>query len=106
MLPLCMGTGDLQHECGPSIPACRVLSSRALTLTAQRTKDYHYLSARMGHCVSDEELPTPNSTPQPPEQSLLTAHRQWQAVGLMVGGTQVPKIPIWCKTLLMGGTSE
>ena len=59
-----------------------------------------------GQCVSDEELPTPNSSPQPPEQSFLTARGQWQAVGLMVGGTQAPKIPVWCKTLLMGGTSE
>ena len=64
------------------------------------------LLGRTGQCVSDEELPTPNSSPQPPEQSFLTARGQWQAVGLMVGGTQAPKIPVWCKTLLMGGTSE
>ena len=111
MLPLCMGTGDLQLECSPSIPTCRVLSSRALTLSPEDkglslSQCTWSLFGRMGHCVTDEELPTPSSTPQPPEQSFLTVHEQWEVVGLMVGGTQVPKIPVWCNTLLMGGTSE
>ena len=111
MLPLCMGTEDLQHERDPSIPACGVLSSRALTLTAQKTKGYHHLNARCLYLegwgtVSDEGLPTPSSTHQPPEQPFLTAHGQWQVVGLMVGGTQAPKIPIWYNTLFMSGTSE